>query len=465
VTGRGLLPDSALGLTEIVWVGPESEGVYIGSPSIWRLKNRRLKTDPEKDDPEKNPEKTAAAAPLVASHDFFGRSTLGSTVQVFLDPTGDGDGAGARWRYAGNVSGMYWANIFSIGDDAADDESLYLLGVSDGDHASVRHIVISKSTDLGATWTEPSILFASNSSTGGDVYHCAPTPTLVGGDGRLYRAFESSTAGEASDYSRAFVIATVEPVVVVRGAASGKKSKRSKAAAVDLLSAAAWRKLPVATFDPASMVPSSWDPRGNYFWQEGNAVEWNGTLYDVLRVDGQTNETYNKAAVLRYDSSNKSKVVFDRMIDFPSTTSKFVIRKDPASSPSSGGEFFLSIVNDVTERNRETGNVFARNHLSLAVSAPDSLYEWSVCATLLTDDTGIAGDADASAAYTGFHYVDWIFDGDDILYAVRTGYRGSNSYHNANRMTVKRIRDFRKLFDGATGRCTGPKVEEATREL
>ena len=65
-----------------------------------------------------------------------------------------------------------------------------------------------------------------------------------------------------------------------------------------------------------------------------------------------------------------------------------------------------------------------------------------------------------SAAYTGFHYVDWIFDGDDILYAVRTGYRGSNSYHNANRMTVKRIKDFRKLFDRATGRCTDGSERE-----
>ena len=48
---------------------------------------------------------------------------------------------------------------------------------------------------------------------------------------------------------------------------------------------------------------------------------------------------------------------------------------------------------------------------------------WGRCLTLLVDDTGLT-PAD-SARYTGFHYVDWVFDGADILYAVRTGYRGA----------------------------------------
>lgn len=84
--------DSILGLTEIVWVGPENKQVYVGSPSIWKL-------------PQSNE--------LVASHDFF-FNTLNTTVQVFIDKTGKGDAAGgAKWEYAGNVSGMYWASLFT----------------------------------------------------------------------------------------------------------------------------------------------------------------------------------------------------------------------------------------------------------------------------------------------------------------------------------------------------------------
>lgn len=84
----------------------------------------------------------------------------------------------------------------------------------------------------------------------------------------------------------------------------------------------------------------------------------------------------------------------------------------------------------------------------LAISA--DIYAWNTCAVLLMDDTGLS--ALDSARYTGFHYVDWVFDGPDILYAVRTGYRGSNSFHNANRMTVKRVVDYRQ-FAYHNGTC------------
>ena len=100
--------------------------------------------------------------------------------------------------------------------------------------------------------------------------------------------------------------------------------------------------------------------------------------------------------------------------------------------------------------------IIVRNHLSLVVSKPDSIHEWEACAVLLVDDTGF--DPVDSARFTGFHYVDWIFDGPDILYAPRTGYRGANTYHNANRMTVKRIANYAALFDASTGACAWRKA-------
>ena len=66
---------------------------------------------------------------------------------------------------------------------------------------------------------------------------------------------------------------------------------------------------------------------------------------------------------------------------------------------------------------------------------------------LLSDDTGLS--AADSIRYTGFHYVDWQFDGPggrDIVMAVRTAYRGAVSYHNSNRLTFKRIRGWRDLL-------------------
>ena len=63
---------------------------------------------------------------------------------------------------------------------------------------------------------------------------------------------------------------------------------------------------------------------------------------------------------------------------------------------------------------------------------------------LLADDTGFA--ADDSVRFTGFHYVDWQFDGDDLLMAVRTAYRGAVSYHNSNRITFKKVAGWRRYL-------------------
>ena len=105
--GRGLIRDSDLGLAEALWVGPESKGIYIGSPSIWKT----------------------AAGPVVASHDFFGRSTLNATTQVLLDKSGRGSGGASRWVHAGNCSNMYWSSLFAHPHPQRQHE-LYLLGVS-----------------------------------------------------------------------------------------------------------------------------------------------------------------------------------------------------------------------------------------------------------------------------------------------------------------------------------------------
>lgn len=57
-------------------------------------------------------------------------------------------------------------------------------------------------------------------------------------------------------------------------------------------------------------------------------------------------------------------------------------------------------------------------------------------------DTITPGPAE-SLRDTGFQYVDWQFDGDDIIYTVRTAYDGAHSFHDANRITFGRLPGFR----------------------
>ena len=216
------------------------------------------------------------------------------------------------------------------------------------------------------------------------------------------------------------------------------------------------------------------EPRGKTCFnsiQEGGAVEVNGTIYDILRLDGQSNATHSKAIVLKLvvdQTSNRganTAMEFVKGIDFPSTDSKFTIRQEPLPPTAKAAtknqivpaRRYFAITNQVTptavnyaDQNGVTGGnmalglgvdaVGARNVLALAASTDAVNGEWVICDTLLYDDSGL--EYVDSVRLTGFQYVDWIFDGADILYAVRASYRGANTYHNANRLAVKRIRNY-----------------------
>lgn len=56
-----------------------------------------------------------------------------------------------------------------------------------------------------------------------------------------------------------------------------------------------------------------------------------------------------------------------------------------------------------------------------------------------------------SVRYTGFQYADWEFDGDDLIYLVRMSYRGARNYHDSNRITFHRERNFRRAASPDSG--------------
>ena len=82
------------------------------------------------------------------------------------------------------------------------------------------------------------------------------------------------------------------------------------------------------------------------------------------------------------------------------------------------------------------GNPHFRNLLSLIVS--DDLENWKVV-------TDLIDYRDADKQKHGFQYVDFHFDGDDIIYLCRTGINNPNDYHDSNYITFHRIKNFREL--------------------
>jgi len=72
----------------------------------------------------------------------------------------------------------------------------------------------------------------------------------------------------------------------------------------------------------------------------------------------------------------------------------------------------------------------------------EDLRHWTVRAILLHHP---------DAAYHGFQYADWRFDGEDLTAVVRTAYDdgegGAHNQHDANYLTFHRIPAFRTRKD------------------
>lgn len=290
---------------------------------------------------------------------------------------------GATWQHLSDIKGQFWSNLFTH------HGALYIFGTSQEYGAAI----IRRSVDGGRTWTLP-----DSPHTGlllsGARYHTAPVP-VVEQAGRIWRAFEDAEAGGGWGREfRSFVL--------------------SAPADADLLEASSWTASNRLHFAPdwiKSTVPG---------WLEGNIVPTpDGHLVNMLRVNDDRGDT---AALVHIAPDGKT-VTFDPahdFIDFPGGRSKFTIRYDPVS------QRYWSLVN------KQRDPVAERNVLVLT-SSPD-LRAWRVEATIFQH---------SDPKNHAWQYIDWLFDGHDIIFVSRTAGAGSHNYHDANYFTCHRLANFR----------------------
>jgi hypothetical protein len=364
---------------------PERTRTFLGSPGLVRLPD----------------------GVLVASHDYFGPGCpRNHEAEESLTSIYRSEDDGASWQNITHIMNCYWSSLFVHND------SLYILGTSQQYGA----IMIRRSDDGGFTWTHPAdetsgLLFRGGAYREPPNYHCAPMP-ILNHNGRLYRAFEDCTPNFWPQGFQAGVISA--PVDA------------------DLLDASNWLMSNKLPFDPA-WLPAEWGTLDRPGWLEGNLVAApDNTLWNILRFN--SSPLCDKAAIVRVEEGG-AKISFDPVtgfIDFPGGMTKFSIRRDPKT------KLYLSLVNNNTVPDWPR----QRNVLSLAVSG--DLITWRVVKTLMTDESGLLPED--SLRLTGFQYVEWQFDGDDIIYLVRAAYRGARNYHDANRMIYSKIADYEKIL-------------------
>ncbi len=334
----------------------------------------------------------------LASHDFFGPksgSTTCATTAIFLSTN-----RGKSWHKRATLKCAFWSNLF------VHQGAVYLMGTT----KEYGHIVIRWSQNDGKTWTKPDTTRTGLLTTEGH-WHTAPVP-IVEHDGRLWRAFENADGG--TKWGKRFQ--------------AGMLSVPDNA---DLLVASNW------TFSNFLHRNPEWLNGEFGGWLEGNAVVTpSGHIVDFLRV--AVPHLPEKAAIVQISTDGR-KASFDPatgFIDFRGGSTKFTIRRDPKE----GGYWTLAnIVVKPSGRPVITSHPASiRNTLALVYS-PD-FRKWEVRAILLHHP---------EVKYHAFQYVDWQFDGDDIIVASRTAYDdglgGAHSYHDANFLTFYRIKNFRTL--------------------
>jgi len=309
---------------------------------------------------------------------------------------------GVNWKAQSiNNGAMSYQNLF------VHNGTLYLMGTS----GVQSNVIIRKSTDKGVTWTYP-----TNDTDGillSGQYHSAPVPVVVSG-GRIWRAFETNVEGENKT---AFVMSA--PVNA------------------DLMKAANWTCTNALNYNTAWI---SGDGKSFKQWLEGNVVvDKNGNIVNILRVD---EEKYGGVAAIA-TVTGTTQLGFNPttdIINFPGGGKKFTIRYDALTDK------YWAITNAEfdEDRTKTQDGIYSngthcgllRNRLVLIYS-PD-LRNWTIKDTLISNENPFL---------YGFQYVDWQFDGNDIIAVSRTAFEDERGLpvrqHDANYFLFHRFSNFR----------------------
>ncbi|WP_036603436.1 sialidase family protein [Olivibacter sitiensis] len=328
----------------------------------------------------------------VASHDLFGpEANSWKNARTFVFESKD---KGKTWSRIAELN-QFWSGLF------VHNNALYLMGTlnEEGD------CVIRKSTDGGHSWTEP--IDGNNGllikAEGGMGYHTSTVPVLDA-YGRLWRGMEEVPQGAPWGSFKAFVMSV---------------NKED-----NLLKAQNWLSTNKLEIDRSLNKGTA--------WLEGNAVlDPQGQVLDMLRVHYPGDSV---AARIRISKDGKV-AEFNAKTGFvilPGATKKFNILRDPKT------KIYYTLTNAVPGEFR--GGNMERTRNTLYLLSSKDLVNWEKRAIILQGK---------NVAKHGFQYIDWKFEGNEIIFVSRTAYDdefgGADNQHNANYLTFHRIKDFRKI--------------------
>jgi len=327
---------------------------------------------------------------LLSSMDLYGAGTRQCLTRIFRS-----DDDGESWHFVTELYPCFWAKMFMHRGE------LYILA-STREYGS---LLIGKSTDGGNTWSEPVMLLygcPSDKCISGVLKN--PQPVVEFG-GRLWGTLEWGYAPSG----------LAAPMVM------------SAPADADLMNPDNWSYSEPVEYNPDWEGMAKGKTDGNI---EGCLTVIDGKLYNIMRYGiGPHNEPqYGLIMAFEVDTENpEAPLKFCRVIKYPGNRSKFIIKYDKSSQK------YFSFATRITQP-----EISSRSLLSLMVS--DNGVDWRV----LKD---IYDYRHLKTQESGFQYVDFEFEGDDIIFVCRTGLNKPHGFHDTNYQTFDRIKNFRKLAE------------------
>ncbi|MBQ8214275.1 MAG: hypothetical protein IJZ80_09720 [Clostridia bacterium] len=307
--------------------------------------------------------------------------------QTVIKKSTDG---GKTWTEVNRVKTLKWAILFNIGDQ------IYIAGSVTGKGYYIGAVNEGKSIAIKQLWKKSSGVFEH----------------LIA-DGYLYFAL---------DFGMASIPLTDDPLVADN-----------------------W----TLTQDPGELVTKKWYIQvsgktlgeGDADLMEGSMVKGkDDKLYAIYRIESQPNANY--AVMLKLSDDKKTlELITDEngkdkgasLLNFPTTVSRFTVKYDETSQK------YICISNLWLTNEAPR----ARNVVGLAVS--DDLFNWKVVDTLLVDREMI--NTVHSCWKNAFQYIDFDFDGNDLVMVVRETSGFSNTFHDGKYFTFYRVSNFRSLIE------------------
>ncbi len=323
---------------------------------------------------------------LLASMDVFCGEYPQNLTLIFRS-----DDNGETWHYVSELMPCFWGKMFIHKGE------LYMLSCS----TEYGDLLIGKSTDGGKTFSAPvTLLRGSNGKNGNSGFHKNPQNVMAWG-GRIYETLEWGT-WKNTEYGHAAMVMSCD-------------------VNDDLLVPENWSFTEPVKFD--YFVPELEALQKPVMTIEGTlAVSPEGELLNIMRFGKRNN-------VLAYKVNTENPeapLEFNSLIHFEANFSKFMIKYDAVSKK------YYSVATRLYENSSE----WARNLLSLMSSA--DLKNWEVVCDLMDY-------RHCDCEEIGFQYVDFEFEGDDIIYLCRTAMNNPHNFHDANYSTFHRIKNFRDL--------------------